>query len=160
MATTPAVPLLVPPKLIATDLDGTLLRSDARWVRLHKQLRGLLHTGRVVRVDHTDPALRAHGVISHDRTEAVFALAAVATPVAAHSGTLRLPGLDPNTTYRLRPLPPADQAPGMEHGTPAWCTGDGITLPGSVLERVGIQIPTLYPEQLILLHLTSGPSTP
>ncbi len=28
MATTPAVPLLVPPKLTATDLDGTLLRSD------------------------------------------------------------------------------------------------------------------------------------
>ncbi|QEV30111.1 alpha-galactosidase [Streptomyces coeruleorubidus] len=125
----------------------------ARWVTLHKQLRGLLHTGRVVRLDHPDPALWAHGVISHDRTEAVFALTAVATSVSAHPGTLRLPYLDPNTTYHLRPLPPADHAPGMERGTPAWCTKDGITLPGNVLERVGIQIPTLHPEQLILLHL-------
>lgn len=84
----------------------------------------------------------------------------MATPVAAHPGTLQLPGLDPNTTYHLRPLPPADQAPGMERGTPAWCTKDGITLPGTVLERVGIQIPTLHPEQLVLLHLTRCPSTP
>jgi alpha-galactosidase len=43
----------------------------------------------------------------------------------------------------------------MERGTPAWCNKDGITLPGSVLERVGIQIPNLHPEQLILLQLTS-----
>ncbi|GLP67347.1 hypothetical protein TUSST3_39690 [Streptomyces sp. TUS-ST3] len=84
----------------------------------------------------------------------------MATSVAAHPGTLRLPDLDPHTTYRLRLLPPADQAPGMERGTPAWCTKNGITLPGSVLERVGIQLPTLHPEQLILLHLTSDPSTP
>ncbi|MEU7657386.1 hypothetical protein [Streptomyces lincolnensis] len=45
----------------------------------------------------------------------------------------------------------------MERGTPAWCTEDGITLPGTVLEHVGIQIPTLHPEQLLLLHVTSGP---
>ncbi|WP_328543940.1 GH36 C-terminal domain-containing protein [Streptomyces europaeiscabiei] len=110
----------------------------------------------MVRVDHADPALWSHGVVSHDRTEAVFALTSVATPVAAHPGTLRLPGLDPDATYRLRPLPPTGQVPGMERGTPAWCTKEGITLPGSVLERVGIQIPNLHPEQLILLHLTSG----
>ncbi|WP_435849546.1 alpha-galactosidase [Streptomyces tibetensis] len=127
----------------------------ARWVALHKQLRGLLHTGRVVRIDHPDPALWAHGVISRDHTEAVFAFTAVATPVTAHPGTLRLPGLDRNTTHHLRLLPPGDQAPGMERGTPAWCTKNGITLPGSVLERVGIQIPNLHPEQLILLQLTS-----
>lgn len=36
-----------------------------------------------------------------------------------------------------------------------WSTKDGITLPGTVLERVGIQIPSLHPEQLILLRLTS-----
>lgn len=84
----------------------------------------------------------------------------MATSVAAQPGTLRLPGLDPNTTYRLRPLPPADDAPGMERGTPAWCTKDGVTLPGSVLGHVGIRIPGLHPEQLILLHLTSCPSTP
>ncbi|MEU1319952.1 hypothetical protein ABZ405_33410 [Streptomyces tibetensis] len=79
----------------------------------------------------------------------------MATPVTAHPGTLRLPGLDRNTTHHLRLLPPGDQAPGMERGTPAWCTKNGITLPGSVLERVGIQIPNLHPEQLILLQLTS-----
>ncbi|MDQ0913525.1 alpha-galactosidase [Streptomyces canus] len=128
----------------------------AHWITLYKQLRGLLHTGRVVRIDHPDPALWAHGVISQDRTEAVFALTAMATPLAAHPGTLRLRGLDPDATYHLRPLPPADQAPGMERGTPAWCTSDEITVPGSVLERVGIQIPNLHPEQLLLLRLAKA----
>lgn len=90
-----------------------------RWVALHKQLRDLLHTGRVVRVDHPDPALSAHGVVSRDRTEAVFALTALATPVAAHPGTLRLPGLDPNATYRLRPLPPATRPPAWNAEPPS-----------------------------------------
>jgi alpha-galactosidase len=130
--------------------------EPAHWVTLFKQLRGMPHTGRVVRIDHLDPSLWAHGVISHDRTEAVFALTAMATPVSAQPGTLRLRGLDPDATYRLRPLPPADQAPGMERGTPAWCTKGGITLPGTVLEHVGIQIPNLHPEQLLLLRLSNA----
>lgn len=145
------------------DLEWDLTRTTeteraelTRWVTLYKQLCGLLHTGRVVRIDHPDPALWAHGVVSHDRNEATFALTAMATPISAQHGTLRLRGLDPNATYRLRPLPPADQAPGMERGTPAWCTSDGITVTGSVLEHVGIQIPTLHPEQLLLLRLAKA----
>jgi hypothetical protein len=42
----------------------------------------------------------------------------------------------------------------MERGTPAGCTSGGIILPGSVLERVEMQIPALRPAQLRLLHLT------
>lgn len=128
----------------------------ARWVALYKQLRGLLHSGRVVRIDHPDPALWAHGVVAHDRSEAVFALTAVATPVASLPGTVRLRGLDPDTVYRLRPLPPGDTASGVDRARPAWMTPQGVTARGSVLERVGVQAPNLHPEQLVLLHLTKA----
>jgi alpha-galactosidase len=126
----------------------------ARWVALYKQLRGLLHNGRVVRIDHPDTALWANGVIAHDRSEAVFALAAVATPVTSLPGTVRLRGLDPDAVYRLRPLPPGDTAPGVDRARPAWMTPQGVTARGSVLEHVGVQAPNLHPEQLVLLHVT------
>jgi alpha-galactosidase len=37
-----------------------------RWVDCYKQLRGLLHSGRVVRADHPDPAFWVHGVVATD----------------------------------------------------------------------------------------------
>jgi alpha-galactosidase len=146
--------LLLPPELVGSHIGAVRSHTTGRTHDLTFRAGTALFGHLGIEWDLTR-AREAHGVISHDRTEAVFALTAVATPVTAHPGTLRLPGLDPNTTYHLRPLPPGDQAPGMEGGTPAWCTKDGITLPGSVLERVGIQIPNLHPEQLILLQLTS-----
>ncbi|HEY5836764.1 alpha-galactosidase [Streptomyces sp.] len=137
---------------ITSATDGE--RADlARWVALYKELRLLLHTGRVIRIDQPDPALWAHGVVARDRSEAVFALAAVATRVTVLPGTVRLRGLDPEATYHVGPLPPGDLAPGMDRGTPAWCTPEGVTLRGSVLERAGIAVPSLHPEQLVLLRL-------
>jgi alpha-galactosidase len=126
----------------------------ARWVALYKDVRGLLHTGRIVRADHPDPALWVHGVVAQDASEAIFALVAVATSVTAPPGRVRLPGLDPDAVYRVRPLPPGDVAAGVNHVPPAWLPGGELRLPGSVLGRVGIQAPDLYPEHLLLLRLT------
>ncbi|KAB8170906.1 alpha-galactosidase [Streptomyces sp. 3MP-14] len=130
-------------------------RELARWIAHHKRLRGLLHGGRVVRVDHPDPALWMHGVVAPDRAEAVFALVAVGTSATWPHGRVRLPGLDPAAGYRLAVLPPGPETPGLGRGRPAWCVEEGVTgLRGSVLERAGLQLPTLHPEQLVLLHLT------
>ncbi|WP_188186842.1 alpha-galactosidase [Nonomuraea sp. SYSU D8015] len=126
----------------------------ARWITLYKDVRGLLHTGRIVRADHPDPALWLHGVVAEDGSEAVFALVAVATSATAPPGRVRLPGLDPDAVYRVRPLPPGDVAAGVNHVPPAWLLGGELVLPGSVLDRVGIQVPDLFPEHLLLLRLT------
>ncbi|MEV6304212.1 alpha-galactosidase [Actinoplanes sp. NPDC051861] len=121
------------------------------WVRLHKRLRALLHSGTVVRADHPDPSLWVHGVVATDRSEAVYALVSMATPVCSPPGPVRLPGLDPDATYHLAPLPPGDrpEAP-VKHPLPWWA--DGADLTGRALAVAGVQAPVLFPERLVLVH--------
>ncbi|GAA3848474.1 alpha-galactosidase [Streptomyces sedi] len=123
----------------------------AEWIALHKRLRPLLHTGRVVREDHADPALWVHGVVAEDGGHAVFALAQVATGVQLPSGNVRLPGLAPDALYRVAPLPPADRSRGPAL-TPLPWWGEGVTLPGRVLAEVGVRAPIQHPERLVLLE--------
>lgn len=123
---------------------------------LHKRLRPLLHTGRVVRVDHPDPAVQAHGVVAHDRNHAVYAVSRVATSAAQVPGAVRLPGLDPQRRYRICPPAGVPEPALLELSPPGWLAwpGDGITVSGSVLGTVGVQLPALHPEQALLLEVT------
>ena len=123
----------------------------AAWVRLYKELRGLLHSGTVVRSDHPDPSLWVHGVVAADRSDAVYAVATTATGVWSPPGRVRLPGLDPDAAYRVAPLPPGDEAPGPVRHPLAWWTG-GVELSGRTLGRVGVQAPVLFPERLVLIR--------
>lgn len=123
----------------------------AEWVRAYKQLRPLLHTGRVVRADQHDPALWVHGVVAADGSRAVYALAQIATSVPAPTGVVRLPGLDPTARYRLAPLPPGERIAGPADPDLPWWSA-GLELPGAVLSTVGVQAPTLHPQQLVLVE--------
>ena len=69
--------------------------SLPRAIALFKEYRPLLHSGRMVRADEPDPALRLHGVVSHDGGEALYALVSVATSFAEVPGRVCLPGLLP-----------------------------------------------------------------
>ncbi|MET8278059.1 alpha-galactosidase [Micromonospora sp. NPDC005174] len=122
------------------------------WVALHKRLRPLLHAGRVVRVDHPDPAVWAHGVIDQDRTRAVYAVARLTTSVAETPGAVRLPGLDPALRYRVRPVAGVPAPATIERSAPPWLAS-GVTLSGAALARVGVQLPALHPEQSLLLEV-------
>ncbi|BCJ49995.1 alpha-galactosidase [Actinoplanes sp. NBRC 14428] len=123
----------------------------AAWVALHKRLRGLLHSGTVVRSDHPDPALWVHGVVAADRSEAVYALVATATGVCSPPGRVRLPGLAPDAVYRIAPLPPGDRLDGPTRAPLTWWR-DGAELSGRALAVAGVQAPALFPERLVLVH--------
>ncbi|MFD6566459.1 alpha-galactosidase [Micromonospora profundi] len=129
----------------------------AAWVALHKRLRPLLHTGRVVRVDHPDPAVWAHGVVAHDKTRAVYAVARLATSVAQIPGAVRLPGLDPARRYLVRPAPDVPTPASFNLRPPTWLDA-GVTLSGAALARIGVQLPALHPEQSLVLEVTPAPS--
>jgi alpha-galactosidase len=63
---------------------------------------------------------------------------------------MRLPGLDPGTVYRVRPLMPV-----ASHGAaPAWVAGQ-TELPGSALSASGIAVPPLFPDQSALVHVVA-----
>ncbi len=126
------------------------LEAVTRWVRLHQELRGLLHTGTVVVGDHPDPAIWVSGVVAGDRSEAVYQVVAVDRSLTWPPGRARLPGLDPDRRYRVAPLEPAAH-PGDPAGEPDWWAG-GTRLPGRMLGEVGVQVPALPPERLALLR--------
>jgi alpha-galactosidase len=143
-----------------TSADDADLEALATWVAAHKEHRGLLHHGTVVHADTPDPALWVHGVVAPDRGEAIFALVTLGTSVTSPPGRLRLPGLDPDAVYDLRPLPPGDAA-GRGHALhPAPWWPDGARLRGRTLETVGVQAPSLFPERLVLLHALRSAGDP
>ncbi len=129
-----------------------------RWVDLHKQFRRLIHRGTVVVGDHPDPAIWVHGVVAKDRSEAIFGVVAMDRSVTWPPGRACLPGLDPDRSYRVRPLPPGDRYPGADQ-LPAWWDQD-VRLSGLVLQEAGLQMPALFPESLHLVRAVADGEAP
>nr|WP_321237841.1 alpha-galactosidase [uncultured Tolumonas sp.] len=126
----------------------------AHFIALHKQLRPLLHTGRVVRIDHHDSAMMINGVVAEDKTEAVFLLSQLAMPTYSLSGSLRLPELLADKNYRLTVLEkPARFDGGVMKIQPEWLTQEETVLSGEWLEKVGIALPVMDPESAVLFQL-------
>jgi len=126
----------------------------AAWVQLYKDVRGLIHTGTLVRADQHDPSFALHGAVAPDRSDALYALVQLATPLTSVPGRLRLPGLDPDRRYRVTAQPPGDRPALRQRRPPEWLA-DGVELPGRALAAVGLRAPALNPEQLLLLRATA-----
>jgi alpha-galactosidase len=133
----------------ASDEDFAALRS---WIDLHKQLRPLLHTGRVVHADLSDPALVLEGVVAQDGSDAVFRLAVVEHVLTWPIERVPLPGLDPDRRYRIAAVTPGDSS--TARFAPAWAS-EGVILGGRVLGEVGIQPPLLDVDNLVLIRATA-----
>ncbi|MFD2795185.1 alpha-galactosidase [Promicromonospora vindobonensis] len=129
------------------------------WVELYKRERDLLHTGTTVRADYPDESYWAHGVVADDRSRALFAFVATQTTLAAQPGRVRLPGLDPEALYRIEPVELSSSAlTRTAGGPPSWWTRPA-SVPGELLETVGLQAPMLYPEQALLFRLVREDTT-
>lgn len=123
-------------------------RADlAAGIALHRRFRPLIHGGDVVRFDTADASVRAYGVYSADRGEALVAHVQLTRAAANVPPALRLPGLRPETRYRLEHVP----LPGSRV---AWAV-DGLVLTGRQLAEHGVRPPLLFPESGVLLHLSA-----
>ncbi|WP_049577443.1 alpha-galactosidase [Streptomyces sp. SBT349] len=134
-----------------TRADEAETAAVRRWVTLHRETRGLLHTGTVVHAD-TQPEVRLEGVVSTDRTDALYQFAVLDRPAAWPPERLRLPGLDPGRHYRVAEVVVTDAVPAGQR--PPWLD-DGVTLPGRVLEGYGLEAPSLDVDRSVLLRATS-----
>jgi alpha-galactosidase len=132
------------------ELPERELDALAAAIAVHRRFRPLLHGGDTVRFD-TDPAYVAHGVYARDRSEALVSFAVVATAASLTPPRLTLPGLDPERRYRVVEV----ALPGGHKGPGRGVEPLGVTLTGRQLAGIGLQLPPLHPEQLILLHLTT-----
>jgi alpha-galactosidase len=131
----------------ASDDDRTALTAA---IGVYKAWRDVIHTGRMVRVDHPDPASQITGVVAHDGGRAIFSWATLATSAAETPLPVRLPGLDPDRVYRVRTAMPVPEAHVIERGAPAWLA-DGMELSGTALAVLGLPMPILNPEHAVLI---------
>lgn len=128
----------------------------SRYIELYKQYRSLIHTGTLYRLDSDDPqAQMLTAIVSSDRRQALVAVAQLAMPTWAMSGTLRLQGLDPRLDYDVRVIDTAENfRNGIVSTQPAW-VDEGVTLPGEWLHHAGLAMPVLDPESAVLLLITA-----
>ncbi|WP_315502782.1 alpha-galactosidase [Actinomyces radicidentis] len=128
-------------------------RDDlGRWIAFYKEQRGLLLTGRIIRDEVGDGCARLHGVAARDGSAALYELAVLERGPLALQGRVRLRGLDPEARYRVRPRIIGSRPAGLV--APPWFgdAGEGVVLPGAVLERVGLTAPFMDPDQAVLIE--------
>jgi alpha-galactosidase len=131
------------------------LDAIGRWAQLYRAKRDLLHTGVVVNADLADTAVSLRGVVSPDGSDALFAWSRVATSSAGQSGRVRFPGLSPARNYEVRVLEGLGAA-SRHGGDPDWvaaAVAAPVALPGSVLAEAGVPLPTLNPQQAMLIEI-------
>ena len=126
-----------------------------RWADFYKRVRGLVHTGTVVNADLPESAVSLRGVVAPDGSEALFSWTRTVTSGAVQAGRVPLPGLDADRVYRVRVVDELGAA-SRTGGDPAWMpetAETGLRVSGRVLSQVGIPLPTLNPQQALLLEL-------
>ena len=147
-----------------TAADESDLAQLAHIIDIHKRHRDLLHHGDTVRFDTFEASNVAHGVYARDRSEALVALVQIGTASSLVPPHLRLPDLDPDRRYTVRPvslephrndLGPRALGPAVRQ--PAWITAtESWRASGAVLATVGLPMPVLWPESAVLVHLVAS----
>ena len=124
------------------------------WAQYYKNNRGLLHSGKMVRVDYPEPHAYLHGVIAHDASRAIFAYVQLTPTVAIHPSPLKFPGLDQTASYVIKAVFPAGKPRFMLITPPDWMAG--ITMSGSALSAIGVTAPILAPANAFLIEITKA----
>lgn len=143
------------------EADDGQLAQIARWGAAYRELRGLMHTGRVVNADLADEATVLTGIVGADGSRSIFTWARLATSAPGQSGRVRFPGLDAAAQYAVRIRDDFGPASRHQSADPAWIVAatraDGVILPGAVLAMAGVPMPTLNPQQAMLFDLVRVP---
>ena len=124
------------------------------WAQYYKNNRGLLHSGKMVRVDYPEPHAYLHGVIANDDSRAIFAYVQLTPTVAIHPSPLKFPGLDQTASYVIKAVFPAGKPRFMLITPPDWMAG--ITMSGSALSAIGVTAPILAPANAFLIEITKA----
>ena len=127
----------------------------AAWVARYRQLRGFLHSGRLVRPVSTDPSVLLHGIVAADRSQALIAHVALDESEHNRGVQVRVPGLDPAARYALTwEGPVRENAVSMSAPLPRKGPTGGQAMTGTALRRRGFWIPRRPPESATLIRLT------
>ncbi|MCR2813862.1 alpha-galactosidase [Microbacterium sp. zg.Y1084] len=137
----------------------TLTEPDAaavaEWVALAKRVRPLVAAGRVVNVDVADPGLDVRGVVAADAACAFFTVTQTQSLISSPTGRVRMPGLDPDRTYRVRIVTPGGIVQEPAQSPLDWAHHDTV-LTGRQLALVGVRPPVQNPQQATVVEITAA----
>ncbi|GAA3773540.1 alpha-galactosidase [Microbacterium kribbense] len=136
------------------------LETIRSFIMAYKRLRPVMHTGAVTHPALRDPAwrataFRARRPVAAGEVAAVVVVATVAGVQDARAERLRIAGLEPDRDYAVRLRTEFGQA---QHGpgVPPWWRAGRLVARGAVLERIGLQLPTLWPQQAFVLQICAA----
>ncbi len=134
------------------ELTDAEAEVTARALALHKRFRALLHGGQPLRLERQDWDER-WGVIAPDASEALFGYALTASLPTQLPGRYRFAGIDEARDYRLRSIwQTKGIAPGHLEAL------DDQVIPGRLLSQIGIELPYMWPQSLLIFHLERVPA--
>ena len=138
-----------------------LKESDAdvaklgEWIAEFKKHREWFAVDTCVHSDCSDPEVRVDGMVKPDRSAAFYRFTQLITSDTYPSAPVRLPGLDPDGTYRIQPLWLDLDLDGLGIGNGqsplGWWTPNGVLMTGRALATYGLRPPSLHPAQSVLL---------
>ncbi len=145
-------------ELDVTKLDEAESAELASWIARYKRFRPLLHGHPLLRIeDDAGTGRTGLGVVDPDAGEGLFGIYQTGASPFRIPPPLRLPGLDDARGYRVRLEAPAPAGARLTTPPLQAMAGDGLVLPGAAITRLGLQLPTLWPESALILHITAEP---
>jgi alpha-galactosidase len=137
-----------------TEAPAAELDSLADWIARFKRFRPLLHSGRVVRPESSDPAVLLHGVVAVDRGSALMAHVQLDESAHNRGVQVRVPGLSLDRDYVLVwEGPVAERETSMSAPLPETGPTAGRPVSGAVLVTRGFWMPRMRPETVTLVRV-------
>jgi alpha-galactosidase len=123
-------------------------------ISLYKQHRKLLHSGSMVRLD-TQSYLNGVGVISKDKTEALFSVAFLTSHGSVLPDRVYFTGLDQKLEYRIRLVWPKSEPSTAPYSIleALDLARGGVIVSGDAMMKFGMQLPVTRPQTVLLFHL-------
>ncbi|SBS29789.1 Alpha-galactosidase [Marinomonas spartinae] len=124
----------------------------ARWISHYKTYRSVLHSGRNWRLPSADGRAQAQWALSEDGQEGLLVYSQLTMPKQAQTLPVRLPGLEAEQNYQISVLEHSPLPGHLMKALPAWWKND-LILNGATLSQLGLQLPILDPESLLMLSI-------
>ncbi len=128
-----------------------------KYAALYKQWRELIHHGVYWRADMSDNTTLAQGVVSEDKSQALYLVSQLAMPGYSLTSPLHFAGLEAGARYQITLLDPSTfplmgKGGHTMHKLPEWLKTPQ-TATGEWLQKVGLILPVSDPESAILIGL-------